>query len=386
MFPRIDDLLFYLTGIHTNLFLQTYGLMMALAFLAGGLILRSELKRKEAEGMLQPNVKTIRIRSFSYHYRNLIRGVMLAILAWKMAGIILHYPLFTSNPHRYLFSVEGSLPVAVMVLVIYMAVTVYRSVATDSQTGVKETVIHPAQHTWNILFIAIVSAIAGSKLFDIIDNVNAYIQNPVDRLLSFSGFAFLGGLIITVVVLLIYVHLIRLDWKQVIDATAPAILLGYAIGRLGCHLSGDGCWGVINTYPQPDWLTWLPEWTWACRYPHNVINAGLPIPDCIGPHCHALSEPVFPTSLYESLMSVVLFAVVWSLRRRIKAPVALFGLFLVLFGTERLLIEQIRINIRHDLFGLFLSQAEAISALLIVTGIIVLTYFTSRYRRTTIVR
>jgi prolipoprotein diacylglyceryltransferase len=85
-------------------------------------------------------------------------------------------------------------------------------------------------------------------------------------------------------------------------------------------------------------------------------------------------------------MSVVLFAVVWSLRRRIKAPVALFGLFLVLFGTERLLIEQIRINIRHDLFGLFLSQAEAISALLIVTGIIVLTYFTSRYRRTTIVR
>jgi prolipoprotein diacylglyceryltransferase len=157
-------------------------------------------------------------------------------------------------------------------------------------------------------------------------------------------------------------------------------MIGYAVGRLGCHLSGDGCWGVVNMLSQPDWLSWLPDWLWAFRYPHNVINQGIAIAGCSGPHCRILAEPVFPTSLYESILSTFFFIILWIMRKRINAPVVLFGLFMVLYGTERLIIEQIRINNKYDLLGMQLSQAEMISALMILAGIVVMAYFHRRRR------
>src|SRR5512133_1369943 len=226
MFPKLSDLVNYIFGSHISLPFQTYGFMLAMAFLGGGLVMRSELKRKEKEGFL-----TARVR----------RG---------------------------------------------------------------ET-IHPHQNTWSILIVALVAAIVGSKVFDILDNLGSFMRNPWQSLVSFNGFAFYGGLIATVPALILYMRVIKLDWKQVIDATAPAILIGYALGRLGCHLSGDGCWGIPNNLPQPEWLSWLPGWTWASYYPHNVINAGILIPGCHGSHCMALTEPVFPTSLYESVLAVI---------------------------------------------------------------------------------
>ncbi|HNW74307.1 MAG TPA: prolipoprotein diacylglyceryl transferase, partial [Bacteroidales bacterium] len=80
-------------------------------------------------------------------------------------------------------------------------------------------------------------------------------------------------------------------------------------------------------------------------------------------------------ALYESLYSLFAFGLVWSLRKRIKAPVVLFGLFLVIHGTGRFLVEQIRINKQYDLFGLLLSQAEIISVGLILAGISVMLYY-----------
>jgi phosphatidylglycerol---prolipoprotein diacylglyceryl transferase len=153
------------------------------------------------------------------------------------------------------------------------------------------------------------------------------------------------------------------------------------VGRMGCHLSGDGCWGIPNSMPQPDWLSWLPGWTWACYYPHNVINLGILIPGCLGSHCMALAEPVFPTSLYESGLSLVSFGILWTLRKRIHAPVVLFGLFLILYATERLFIEQIRVNHKYPLLGLQVTQAEIISVLLILTGIITVAYFYFRHKK-----
>ena len=300
MFPKISDLVNSLLGTHIHLPFQTYGFMLAMAFVGGGLVMRSELKRKEKEGLLLP-------------------------------------------------------------------------------VGDKPT--HPYEFTWSILIVALVAAIVGSKVFDILDNFGSFIRHPWHTLFSFNGFAFYGGLIATVLALIFYMRLIRLDWKQVIDCTAPAIMLGYAIGRLGCHLAGDGCWGIPNLMPQPQWLSWLPDWTWACTYPHNVINSGNLIPGCQGQHCMALAVPVFPTSLYESAMSAALFGILWALRKRFPAPVMLFGLFLILYGAERLLIEQIRINHKYALLGLHVTQAEIISVIIILTGILAMVFFYFRYKR-----
>jgi len=381
MFPKISDLLNFLFDIHLNLPFQTYGFMLTLGFLSGGLVLRSELKRKEREGLLAARIRQTESFRNGFWFKNLLQGIIVLVIIWKIAGVIIHYQRFASNPQKFVFSAEGSIPALVVAGIIYLAVSLYRYIVSKNlPEGIKDEIVHPYQHTWSILIVALVSALVGSKLFDVFDNFGSFLKNPVLSLTSFDGFAFYGGLIATVFILVLYMRVLRLDWKQVIDCTAPVILLGYAIGRLGCHLSGDGCWGVINSYPQPEWLAWLPDWLWACTYPHNAINSGIPIPGCGGPHCRMLAEPVFPTSLYESVLSLFSFCILWLSRRRIKSPVVLFGLFLVLFGSARMLIEHIRINNKYQVLGMQFSQAEIISGFLIIAGMVTIFFFRSRYR------
>lgn len=378
MFPRISDLVNYLMGCRLDLPFQTYGFMLALAFLAGGMVLRSELKRKEREGRLPARVRQTDSGRALFLLRMLLQGTIVSLMAWKIAGIIQHYSRFASSPSMYIFSPEGSLVALVASALFYLALTVYRLRANRYRKTTPEETVHPYQHTWSILIVALCAALAGSKLFDIFDHPDVFLRNPMHSLLSFNGFAFYGGLLVTVATLILYMRVIRLDWKEVIDSTAPAILIGYAVGRMGCHLSGDGCWGIPNPAPLPEALSWLPGWLWSCSYPHNVINAGIAIPGCNGPHCMVLPQPVFPTSLYESFLSAIFFGFLWFLRKRIKASVVLFGLFLILSGTERLFIEQIRVNLRFGVPGLRVTQAEVISVLLILAGALVIRIFLNR--------
>ena len=381
MFPKLSDLINYLIGSNINLPVQTYGFFLALAFASGGFILRSELKRKEKEGLLtarqvstQPNQPA--------SWPEFLGGLLFStLIGWKFFGIIIDYPVFAVNPQEYMLSTQGSLPALIVIPIItscYHVYTIFRARKYDISVK-KNELVHPGQNTWNIMFVAIVSALAGSKIFDIFDNFSQFLNHPVRSLVSFSGFAFYGGFITTVVVLILYMKMLRLNWKHVIDCSAPAIMLGYAIGRLGCHFSGDGCWGIVNTMAQPQMLAWLPDWLWASDFPHNVANQGMQIAGCAGPHCRQLAQPVFPTSLYESIISFASFGFIWFMRMRTKAPVVLFGLFMVLNGIERFFIEKIRVNHKYSFMGLKLSQAEIISALLIIIGIAVIIFFQKRH-------
>ncbi|MEI7500525.1 MAG: prolipoprotein diacylglyceryl transferase family protein [Bacteroidota bacterium] len=379
MFPKISDLISFLFDIHLNLPFQTYGFVLTLAFLLGGMVLRSELKRKEKTGLLAVRIRKIG-PSRPLHWINIfILGIFFSVMVWKLAGIIFNYERFVTNPQKFIFSMDGNVPGLIITAIIYLAIQLFRyRVSKPFPDIVREETVHPYQNTWNIMIVAIISAIAGSKFFDILDNLDSFVKNPMHSIFSFNGFAFYGGFFVTVIALLLYMRVVRLDWKHVIDCSAPAIMIGYAVGRLGCHLSGDGCWGVINTLPQPDLLAWLPDSFWANRYPHNVINYGIIIPGCTSSHCRILAEPVFPTSLYESILSAFSFSILWITRKHIKAPVVLFGVFLLLYGTERFLIEQIRINNKYDLFGMQVTQAEISSVLLILTGAVVMVYFLNR--------
>jgi len=139
-----------------------------------------------------------------------------------------------------------------------------------------------------------------------------------------------------------------------LDAAAPAMMLGYAIGRIGCQVSGDGDWGsAANLAQKPDWL---PLWTWAQTYDNNVVGAVIAAPG------------VYPTPMYEALMAFACFAVLWALRRHGRAPGWLFSVYMLLAGAERLLIEQIRINPVLDFGAIHATQAEMIAALLILAG------------------
>ena len=112
----------------------------------------------------------------------------------------------------------------------------------------------------------------------------------------------------------------------------------------------------------------MPDWVWAFKFPHNVIDAGIPIYGCMGEHCNQLLAGVYPTSFYEASICLLLFGFMWLLRKRIIIPGLMFYMYLIVSGAERLLIEQIRITEIHSFLGVVFTQAEFISVLMITGG------------------
>ena len=184
-----------------------------------------------------------------------------------------------------------------------------------------------------------------------------------------------GGLIVGAATVIFYAKKNGIAPVHIIDATAPSLMLAYGAGRIGCQLSGDGDWGIDNLNPKPASLSFLPDWAWAYNYPHNVNSVGIPIPGCASKHCMMLENPVYPTPLYEAVICIGLFFVLWMLRKKISVPGILFCVYLLLNGSERFLIERIRVNAEYNFAGLAFTQAQLISALLIILGTAGIFYF-----------
>jgi prolipoprotein diacylglyceryltransferase len=121
---------------------------------------------------------------------------------------------------------------------------------------------------------------------------------------------------------------------------------------------------------------------WAFKYPNNVARMDTPIPGCEGKFCFELAQPAYPTPFYETIMCLILFLVLWSLRKRLRIPGTLFALYLMLNGIERFLIEKIRVNVRLNIFGFHPTQAEVISTLLFLSGLLLWIWLTRRAKRT----
>jgi prolipoprotein diacylglyceryl transferase len=219
-----------------------------------------------------------------------------------------------------------------------------------------------------IVLIAAVFGILGAKIFDMMEHLDDLLKDPVGTLLSFDGLAFYGGLIVATFAVLWYNNRNKIRYPLLLDAAAPALIMAYAIGRIGCQLSGDGCWGVTNAAAKPGWLAFLPDWAWSFRYPHNVINEGMQIAGCTGPYCHVLLLPVFPAPLYETILGLCIFGILWGIRKKLLIPGQLFCIYLILNGFERFFIERIRINIVYNFYGIHLTQAEMVAIMLILTG------------------
>lgn len=119
--------------------------------------------------------------------------------------------------------------------------------------------------------------------------------------------------------------------------------------------------------------SWLPQFFKAQNYKHNVLGEGFRLANCEGMYCSFLPVSVFPTPLYEFLFCLLLFVVIWLLRRRIKLISGTFALYLILAGVERFWIEKIRVNTRYHIWGLSFTQAEMLSITLIfISGALIL--------------
>lgn len=228
--------------------------------------------------------------------------------------------------------------------------------------------VYPEEHVGNVAIIVGFAAIVGGKLFHNLENWDQVLADPVGALTRMSGFSYYGGMIMAMTIFVWYARKNQLKVIPFLDAAMPALALGYGFGRLGCHISGDGDWGIPNDMPKPDWMHFLPDWMWAYDYPNNVL--GVDLIDYYAQKGYvSLTGFAFPTPIYEIIMSVGIFAVLWTIRKRITVPGCMIAAYFVLGGLERLLIEQIRINNKYDILG-GVTQAEIISVTMVVLGLL----------------
>ncbi|NCI46379.1 prolipoprotein diacylglyceryl transferase [Sediminibacterium soli] len=349
---------------------NTFGFVVALSFLAAAWILTKELKRKQQQGLFQHTDETITIgapASFSELFVNFILGF---IFGYKIIGAFTIDDAL-NDPQSFILSARGNAWLGLATGALFCGLKWWEKRKQRLEKPETRTVrIWPHDRVGDIVIYAAIFGFLGAKIFHNLENWNEFVKDPWGSLVSFSGLTFYGGLICAGAAIIYYSRKKNISVIHLCDATAPAMMLAYAVGRLGCHLSGDGDWGEPNISRKP--FAWLPDWMWSYKYPHNVLQEGTPIRDCAGQYCNQLPVGVYPTSLYEFLMCLVLFFVLWSVRKRIKLAGQLSGLYLIFNGMERFFIEQIRINTKYEFLPFKPTQAEIISLLLVIAGVVLI--------------
>jgi phosphatidylglycerol---prolipoprotein diacylglyceryl transferase len=366
MFPTIGDLISYLFRISVKINLQTFGTFMALAFAGAYVVFVAEFKRKEADGTIHGIMVKETIGLPASPLELLLNISLGFLLGYKGVDVLL--ALFHGeDPAPGFLSLHGNL-VAGGIFAFAWGIWAYIDRRRSMLSGPKkiEHYEHPYQLMPFIVFMVACWGFLGAKLFDAVEHFQELRYEPLEVLLARSGFTYYGGLIFGALTYLYigYKHKIRLI--HMADIGSPGMMLAYGIGRIGCQLSGDGDWGIVNRHVKPGWI---PQWAWASTYPHNAIDAGVYIPGCTLQHCHQLPLAVYPTPLYESVICILLFYLMWIIRKRLKTPGAMFFLFLILNGTERFFIELLRITPRYNVLFMQLSQAQMIALLFIAGGL-----------------
>jgi len=370
MYPTISHLLFDLFGISIPLPIQTFGFWVAIAFLAASYVITIELKRKEKEGNLNVSIVKETIGKSLSTYELLSSIITGFFIGFKLIEAIFHYSELVANPQEFILSTRGSFIGGLFIA----SLSVYLKWNENKKTRLSipkeiNKAVHPYELVGNMTMIAAISGIIGAKVFHNLENMDAFIADPISQLIAFSGLTFYGGLIAGAFSVIWYARRYKINILHLIDAAAPALILAYGVGRIGCQMSGDGDWGIDNLAPKPEWMSFLPDWTWSYTFPHNVINAGIPIEGCVGNFCRELSNPVWPTAFYEVVMCLLIFSFMWAIRKQIRVSGILFCIYLGLNGVERFFIEKIRINTEYNILG-GITQAEIISSCLVLIGLI----------------
>ena len=213
---------------------------------------------------------------------------------------------------------------------------------------------HPERQDEGFLIIGIAgfAGLVGARLYHVLESPSEFFADPWPQLFSRFGFAWFGGFLGGLMALIILARYLKISLLQFLDICSPAAAVGYAIGRIGCLLSGDGDYGQPTSLP------------WGMSFPNGVVPT---------------TDRVHPTPLYEFFIWLAIAAFLWHLGTKAlqkpKASGEIFCFYMILTGVARFLIEMIRINPR-SFFGL--SNAQAASVVSIAAGAVLLLSVKSR--------
>ena len=195
----------------------------------------------------------------------------------------------------------------------------------------------PVDWAYEYLFAAMIGGVVGARLWWVVENWSEASDDLLGSIFTGAGLVFHGGALGGALAV------IALAWRKgelnatLFDTGAAPLAAGYAVGRIGCQLAGDGDYGIAWDGP------------WAMAYPEGTVPT---------------TEEVHPTPVYETLVMGLVAIWLWRQRDRVR-PGSLFALWLLLAGLERFLIEFIR---RNEEVVVGLTQPQLISLAMIVAG------------------
>jgi phosphatidylglycerol:prolipoprotein diacylglycerol transferase len=200
-----------------------------------------------------------------------------------------------------------------------------------------------------IVFAAAIGGLVGARILFIVEEWQGFLAAPLKYILTGAGFTWYGGFFGGVAAVSWVLKKNKIPWLTGADMTAPALALAYSVGRIGCHVAGDGDWGAVTDVP------------WGVAYKNAIIgwvdpNTGIP---------YAPGVLVHPTPIYEFLQGVLVFLILWVMSKKGLAPGTIAWFYLVLTGLMRFIVEFWRINPQ---VGFGLSEAQWFGLLLMVLG------------------
>jgi len=199
----------------------------------------------------------------------------------------------------------------------------------------------------DLVFYLIIAGILGARLFYVFLNLEIYTKHPLEFFKIWNGgLVFYGAFIVALPTLLVYVKKHGLALGKILDIIAPSLALGHVFGRIGCFFAGC-CYGAESDLP------------FAVVFTH---------PDSLAP----LYSPVHPTQLYSALSNLLIFSVLWALRKRTRIDGQLFWIYVFIYAAARSFIETFRGDFRGEfIFGIF-SPAQTIAGILAILAIVCL--------------
>ncbi|MBN1533993.1 MAG: prolipoprotein diacylglyceryl transferase [Spirochaetes bacterium] len=193
---------------------------------------------------------------------------------------------------------------------------------------------------YKLFLAAIPSGIVGAKIFHILEHLSEFARDPMAMIFSGAGLSVYGGLVLALAVSIIIIKKNKENVLNIFDIATPTLALGYAVGRIGCHVAGDGCYGITT------------ESFLGVAYPNGIVPT---------------TAEVLPVPLFESLISFIVFFALLQLRKRELPAGMIFFIYLICNAVPRFALEFIRLNPK---LILGLTQAQCIAICLLITAVI----------------